>query len=301
MGAKRNCSQNTASKYMQNFRSVILDALKSKLITDDPFVDYKIEIEHKSKGYLTIEEIEKIANCTVKKGGRELVRDVFLFCCYTGLSYVDVRFLDACSLQISGGKLWIRDKRTKTEHEYDVPLVVAALKILKKYEGKVPDGRLLPVLSNTLCNDYIKEIAAACGITKKVTFHLSRHTFATLALNNGVSLEVVSRALGHINLSTTQKYANIMDSKIAKEMNVFESALYQSSIEHVDLDTVYAKFKIKLNSLCWRSLTQEMWNNMPAILQHDFVDFYKNKPSRTCSHADLYKSLQNFYFKNIKH
>ena len=157
----------------------------------------------------------------------EQVRDVFLFSCYTGLSYVDVKDLKASEICTSfDGKLWIMKHRQKTDTPVNVPLLKIPLAILKKYEGQLPKGELLPVLSNQKLNSYLKEIGDLCGINKNITFHLARHTFATTTtLSKGVPIETVSKMLGHTNIETTQIYARITNEKIRKDMSLLEDKL----------------------------------------------------------------------------
>lgn len=130
-------------------------------------------------------------------------------CCFTGLSYVDVKELKASDIRISfDGKPWIMTHRHKTDTPVNVPLLKIPQAILQKYEGQLPKGQLLPVLSNQKLNSYLKEIADLCGINKNITFHLARHTFATTTtLAKGVPIETVSKMLGHTNIETTQIYA----------------------------------------------------------------------------------------------
>jgi len=152
----------------------------------------------------------------------ERVRDVFVFCCFTGLSYIDVKNLTVDKIRVLfDGKPWITGKRGKTKVSYQVPLLDIPQRIIEKYRGTLPDGRLLPVINNQNTNTYLKEIGELCKLTKKLTFHLSRHTFATLTLTKGVSIESVSKMLGHTNIATTQIYARIIGEKICDDMALF--------------------------------------------------------------------------------
>jgi site-specific recombinase XerD len=164
----------------------------------------------------------------------EKVRDVFLFCCFTGLSYIDVKNLAAENIRtLFDGKLWITGKRGKTDESYNVPLLEIPKTILEKYRNTLPDDRLLPVINNQNTNAYLKEIGELCGIKKKLTFHLSRHTFATLTLSKGVSMESVSKMLGHANIKTTQIYARITGEKIGNDM-----ALFAEKVKGMETDLV---------------------------------------------------------------
>ncbi|RLT71809.1 hypothetical protein D7V78_19250 [Parabacteroides distasonis] len=141
-------------------------------------------------------------------------------CCFTGLAYIDVAGLTQDNIRKSfDGNLWIMTKRQKTNTDVNVPLLDIPKMILKKYKGKLPNGKILPVISNQKLNAYLKEIADICGIKKNLTFHLARHTFATTTtLSKGVPIETVSKMLGHTNIETTQIYARITNSKIGSDM-----------------------------------------------------------------------------------
>lgn len=158
----------------------------------------------------------------------ELVRDIFIFSCFTGLAYIDVKqlTLDNISLGIDGDK-WIFKNRQKTETASKIPLLPVAQEIINKYSEHPVcknENRLLPILSNQKMNAYLKEIVDVCEINKDLTFHIARHTFATtVTLSNGVPLETVSKMLGHTNLKTTQHYAKILDKKISEDMMILKS------------------------------------------------------------------------------
>jgi integrase len=156
------------------------------------------------------------------------VKDIFTFCCFTGLAYADVKKLSKNDIVmgIDGGR-WIKTKRTKTDTKTNVPLLPSAEEILERYENHpstYDSDLLLPVLSNQKMNAYLKEVADLCGINKNLTFHLARHTFATtVTLSNGVPIESVSKMLGHTNLKTTQHYAKILDMKVSKDMEILRN------------------------------------------------------------------------------
>lgn len=151
------------------------------------------------------------------------MRDVFVFCCYTGLSYADVKKLkrNEIGIGMDGGQ-WIFASRQKTDTSSRIPLLPVALEILYRYHEHPQcenQGLLLPVLSNQKMNAYLKEIADLSGVSKHLTFHLARHTFATtVTLSNNVPIETVSKMLGHTNIKTTQHYAKILDLKVSQDM-----------------------------------------------------------------------------------
>ena len=218
--ANSKCNENTTAKFMQTFRRIILIAKNNGWIFVDPFANYKIRLKRVDRGYLTDQEIQRILNKEFSTSRLEQVRDLFIFSCFTGLSYIDVKQLRSKDICLSfDNKPWIMTKRQKTDTPVNVPLLKIPLSILKKYEGALPNDLLLPVLSNQKRNAYLKEIADLCGIDKNLTFHLARHTFATTTtLSKGIPIETVSKMLGHTNISTTQIYARITNEKIRKDM-----------------------------------------------------------------------------------
>ena len=148
----------------------------------------------------------------------EVVREIFIFSGLTGLAYIDVHNLTKENLVELDGKMWIMTKRQKTDVPSNILLLDIPYSIILRYEGKDKNGRLLPILSNQKMNSYLKEIADLCGIEKNLSYHLARHTFATLALSKGVPVESVSKMLGHTNIKTTQIYARITNKKIEHDM-----------------------------------------------------------------------------------
>jgi site-specific recombinase XerD len=184
------------------------------------------------RDYLNAEELALMASKKLVSDRVRQVRDIFLFSCYTGLAYADVKKLKRSEL-VTGldGQKWIYTSRQKTDTDSRIPLLPQALRLLVQYEDHpqcVNDGLLLPVLSNQKMNSYLKEIADACGITKELTYHIARHTFATtITLANGVSIESVSKMLGHTNIKTTQHYAKILDAKVSADMNQLKKILPQ--------------------------------------------------------------------------
>lgn len=214
------CAPNTIYKFLQLFRMVLLKAQRDGIVFPDPYLNYKMKQEKVDRGYLSEEEVLSIAKKDISIKRLDQVRDVFIFACYTGLAYADIATLRSDNIRkMFDGKLWIVTHRQKTKTNVNVPLLPAAEKILRKYEGDFLNGELLPVLSNQKTNAYLKEIADLCGIEKNLTFHLARHTFATtMTLGKGVPIESVSKMLGHTNIQTTQIYARITNEKISHDM-----------------------------------------------------------------------------------
>ncbi len=223
----RNCGHNSSLKYIKNLKKIILIALANNWMKTNPFSAYKVKFKTVERQFLSEEEIQTMLEKELHTNRLEQVRDVFIFCCFTGLAYSDVKKLtkDNLVFGIDGDK-WIKTKRTKTDTRSNIPLLPTALEILKKYENHpeaVTKGVLLPVLSNQKSNAYLKEIADLCGINKNLTTHLARHTFATtITLSNGVPMESVSKMLGHKSLKTTQHYAKILDRKVSDDMTILK-------------------------------------------------------------------------------
>lgn len=224
----RKCDHNTSMKYLSNFKKIVNICIKSGWLDRDPFVGFKMTKREVERPFLVEEELNRIIETTFIMPRMSQVRDIFIFCCYTGLAYVDVEKLtrEEITTGIDGEK-WIWTSRQKTESTTRIPLLPPALEILDRYKDDPQCAikkRLLPVLSNQKMNTYLKEIADACKITKKMTFHTARHTFATtVTLTNGVPIETVSRMLGHRNLKTTQHYAKILDLKVSEDMGVLRA------------------------------------------------------------------------------
>jgi site-specific recombinase XerD len=175
------CQSNTTAKFMQFFKRIILIARNNGWMLHDPFVNYKIRINKVDRGYLTKEELELIFKKKIEIPRLEHVRDIFIFSCFTGLAYIDVYNLKESNIRTSfDGNLWIMTKRQKTDVNSNIPLLEVPRKILKKYKGKLPEGKILPITSNQKMNAYLKEIGDLCEIKKNLTFHLARHTFATI-------------------------------------------------------------------------------------------------------------------------
>jgi len=220
----RNCDHNATMKYLANFKKVALRCIKNGWLPKDPFAGFKLSLHEVKIIVLTDHELDLIAKKQFATERIEKVRDIFLFSCYTGLAYADVKKLKRSEIAKGvDGEDWIFTSRQKTDTDSRIPLLPEAKTILKKYEENpqcLNQDRAFPVMSNQKMNAYLKEIADVCGINKRLTYHLARHTFATtVALSNGVPMETVSKILGHKNLRTTQHYAKIVDVKISEDMN----------------------------------------------------------------------------------
>ena len=221
MTVVRQCN-NTAMKTMKTLKTVILYGIKLGVIHSNPYLGVKLHLEPVDRGFLTEEELQSIIKKDFEIDRLGFVRDLFVFSCFTGLSYIDVKKLKADNIVTLNGIEWIKMAREKTSTPVSVVLFDGAKCIIKKYENDPKrKDKLFPSMSNQKMNQYLKEIATACGIKKNITFHMARHTFATLTLSKGVPIESVSRMLGHTNIKTTQIYAKITNKKIEEDMTKF--------------------------------------------------------------------------------
>jgi len=220
----RNCNNNSTVKYIKNFGKIIKEAMSRDWVQANPFRNIRFHLEEVDKPFLSKGELNKIMTREFAITRIAQVRDVFVFCCFTGLAFIDVKTLTAKDLQQGvDGNLWIRKQRNKSKQWAHIPLLPDARLIIERYTSNPRcqrKGVLLPVLSNQKMNAYLKEIADLCGIQKNLTTHCARHTFATtVTLANKISMESVSKMLGHSSLTMTQKYARILDSTIGLEMS----------------------------------------------------------------------------------
>jgi len=221
--AECKCSGVSAAKYIKHLKKIVNHCIANSWLTINPFINYKSTAKAKERTYLTQPELDSIANKKLSIERLQQVRDIFVFCCYTGLSYADVKKLKRSEIAIGmDGERWIFTSRQKTDTSSRIPILPVALEILDRYQDHPQcenKGLLLPVLSNQKMNAYLKEIADLSDIVKHLTFHLARHTFATtVTLSNNVPIETVSKMLGHTNIKTTQHYAKVLDLKVSNDM-----------------------------------------------------------------------------------
>ncbi|WP_113663274.1 site-specific integrase [Pedobacter nanyangensis] len=219
----RSCANNYTVKMIKNLGKIINICCENGTAESNPITFYKGRTKTVDRNFLSQEEIQIILQKRFISARLEVIRDVFLFCCFTGLAYADVQKLKITDIQKGiDGELWIIKNRQKTNVRASIPLLQNAVDLINKYEGHPICGNIgtvFPVPSNQKMNEYLKEIAELCGIEKKLTSHIARHTFATtVTLLNGVPIESVSKMLGHTNIRTTQHYAKILDMKLSEDM-----------------------------------------------------------------------------------
>lgn len=224
------CCNNTTVKYIQFLRSVINTGIKHDKLQKDPFSKYDGKLQEVKTNFLTMEQIKRIAEKQFVSERLSMVRDTFLLSVYTGLAPVDVSKLTWANLEKDdNGQLWLRTSRTKTKTPVNVPVLPPVMKIVERYKAHprcLHTGQLVPYSSNQTLNQYLKEIGDACQIPFDLHFYVARHSFATsVTLQNGVSMESVSKMLGHRRITQTQTYARILNEKVGKEMSELAKVL----------------------------------------------------------------------------
>ncbi len=224
---EKKCRTNTVWGYMIVLKHIISIARNTGLLPFNPFAGYINSPESVDRGYLTEEEIKTLIEAPMKNKTYELVRDLFVFSVFTGLSYADVKKLTTDNLQtFFDGNLWIITRRRKTNTDSNIRLLDVPKRIIEKYKGLTGDSRVFPVPSNSSCNEKLKKIGVQCGIKTRLTYHVARHSAATtILLSHGVPIETVSRILGHTNIKTTQIYARITNQKISRDMETLSHKL----------------------------------------------------------------------------
>jgi site-specific recombinase XerD len=230
MKVNKHCQQNTVIRYMKCFKKVINLAIANEWMSHNPFAGIKFHEVTVNKEFLTMDEINVIAAKNFHLPRLENVRDIFLFCCFTGLAFIDVYNLRKEHIvKDNSGNWWIRKTREKTNNMCNIPLLNFPKQILEKYANHphcIEKGVVLPVMCNQKMNSYLKKIADFCGIKKNMTTHTARHTAASVIfLANQVSMENVAKMLGHSSTRMTQHYAKVLDSSIMRDMENVEKTL----------------------------------------------------------------------------
>ena len=224
----KGMAQNSSTKHLKLLKKIVNLAVANSYMTTNPFITYKIEREPVEIDFLDEEELRKIINFDTPLPRLERAKDMFLFGCFTGLSYIDIKTLTPEHFEKdSTGRIWIKKRRVKTGVLSRIPLLPIAKLILDKYKG---GEKLLPIQDPADINKYLKDIAILCDIKKRITFHTSRHTFAsTVTLANNISLEVVSKMLGHTNTRMTNHYAKLIDKCIGEQIDKLMETFNENS------------------------------------------------------------------------
>jgi site-specific recombinase XerD len=225
---------NGLMKHMQRLRKILKLGIRLEWMHKNPFDAYDLKFEKTERGFLTSFELETIEKKEIKTKRLEYIRDLFVFSCYTGLSYIDAINLPLSALTIGiDGQIWISTRREKTNTPIKIPILPKALEIIEKYKTdprSINRGKIFPLISNQKVNSFLKEVAILCELEKRLTFHLARHTFATtITLSNGVPIETVSKLLGHRSIATTQIYAKVLENKISDDMSKLKEKLFNNN------------------------------------------------------------------------
>jgi site-specific recombinase XerD len=222
-------------KHMQRFRKILNLGVRLEWLTKNPFNAYDIRFNKFERGFLTKYELDLIEKKIFSIERLQMIKDLFIFSCYTGLAYIDAINLTTSEISIGiDGQKWIYTTREKTQTSLKIPVLQQALDILERYNvnpRSINRGTIFPLVSNQKVNGYLKEIADICQIEKRLTFHLARHTFATtVTLSNGVPIETVSNLLGHRSISTTQIYAKVLENKVSEDMVKLRDKLSENKL-----------------------------------------------------------------------
>lgn len=250
----KECNNNTALKYISNFRKIVRRAIDKEIISFDPFKNFKGKKTKLKKMPLTKEELFRIESHTFSTPRLAIVRDIFIFQCYTGLAYIDVFQLKKEDIKVGiDGDYWIMSNRQKTDSNTNIPLLPKALKIIEKYKNDpicLSRGSVLPVRSNQKMNAYLKEIADLCKISSELNTHKARRTFgSTITLANNVPIHIVKEMLGHQSVKQTEEYAITEQMNISKEMQTLKRKLdTNNKKKKSDKDTIL-KLKNELKEM----------------------------------------------------
>jgi len=232
---ERTIANNTIMKHIQRLRKMMTMAYHMEWIDRDPFAKYKATLQKVERGFLTEGELSRIEVLPYSLERIQTAKDLFIFSCYTGIAYGDIMLLTKDNIVFGlDGYQWIMTKRQKNGNPVKIPLLPKALSLIENYKEHpktIQRGTLFPRISNQKLNNYLKEIATLCSISKNITFHMARHTFATtVTLSNGVPIETVSKILGHTKIATTQIYAKVIERKVSDDMFILREKLDKNKI-----------------------------------------------------------------------
>lgn len=214
---RKGIAQPTVYNYMKNFKTYVHQAMERGLVANDPFVGVKtLKGKNAVRSFLTEEELHRLQEADINVSPVAKARDLFVFQCYTGMAYADMMEFSAEDIQERNGKKVIVNKRVKSDEEFYIVLLTPAQRVLEKYDYT------LPTMSNQKYNEYLSVAIAHAGINKHITTHSGRHTFAVMALNNGIPMEVVAKILGHADIRTTRIYAKVLNKSVEDAFDKLE-------------------------------------------------------------------------------
>lgn len=207
-------AQSTVWIYSIPLKHIVTTAHYNGKIPRNPFAQYHVDPDFKEREYLTEEELRAFATVELDNPGQAQARDLFLFGALTGISFIDIKNLTTENIVEMNGSKWVVSRRQKTKVPFQIKLMDEALRIIEHHKPFRKDEHLFNIGSYDAVNRRIKKVAEMCGIGKRVSFHVSRHSFAVMALNYGMPIESVSKILGHTNITTTQIYAKVTSTKL---------------------------------------------------------------------------------------
>lgn len=216
-------AQSTVWIYSIPLKHIVTSAHYNGKIPRNPFAQYYVNPDHKEREFLTEDEMKAMSAIELDNPNFAFARDLFIFGCWTGISFIDIKTTD--NLVEMNGTNWIISKRQKTNVPFQIMLLDAPMRIIKRYEQFRTDNHLFNIGSHSMINKRIKAVAKKCGIEKSLSFHQSRHSFAVLALNYGMPIESVSKILGHTNITTTQIYAKVTSTKLENDLSAFQTKI----------------------------------------------------------------------------
>ena len=220
-----NLAQSTVWIYSIHVKKIVARAHHNGKITRNPFAQFHVSPNVKERGFLTEAELKMIMCFKFADSSLSFTRDIFVFGCLTGISFIDIKQLTTEQIVEIDTTQWVISKRQKTKNPYRVKLLNIPLEIIRRYKPFRKGEYLFPMPGYWKINSDLKRIAIECGIDKKITFHVGRHTFGTLALSKGMPIESVSKILGHTRITTTQIYAKITNVKLEQDMDMFSKKL----------------------------------------------------------------------------
>ncbi len=241
---ERKLAGSTLLIAITKLKQIMLIAQRKGYIHINPFAAFRFKAQTRDRGYLTEDELKRFMTVELRRYKQRQIRDIFVFCAFTGLAYADVRKLTFDDIQTSfDGELWLIAKRKKTNATFHVKLLPVAKQLIEQYHKVAKSNFVFPVPSNAEnMNRCLRRIAKQCGITKRISSHVARHTMATtVCLSQGVPIETVSQMLGHSCITTTQIYAKITNDKISKDMAVLTDKI--GNTYQIDTDRPQSDFR----------------------------------------------------------
>lgn len=239
----RNCANNTTLKYIANFKTIVLRAIAKEIIFKDPFKMFKSKKTKCNKKPLSTSELKTLETKEFSSDRLSLIRDIFVFQCYTGLAYIDAYQLKKIDIKEGiDGSQWIMSSRQKSKSRTDIPLLPKAIEIMERYKNHslcLQRGTVLPVKSNQKMNEYLKEIATLCGFSSTLNTHKARRTFgSTVTLKNGVPIHIVKEMMGHHSVKQTEEYAITEQESIGIEMQQLKVKLSNQNSNSAIVDPI---------------------------------------------------------------